>query len=147
MTKPFDSSLRRRSLVAALVAWCASVPAGAQRLPQPGAGLASGPTAPAALTVLAGAWVRPDGGYVILIRGVAADGTLDAMYFNPNPLPFEKARASRDGGSVRLAFELRAGGYNGSTYELVYDPATDRLAGTYYQAVVKQTFAVTFARK
>jgi hypothetical protein len=110
-------------------------------LPHPGAGLASGATA------LTGAWGRPDGAYVILIRGVAADATLDAMYFNPDPLPFEKARASRDGGSIRLAFELRAGDYNGSTYELAHDSATDRLTGTYCQAVVKRTFAVTFARK
>ena len=48
---------------------------------------------------------------------------------------------------MRVFLELRAGGYDGSTYELVYDPASDRLVGTYYQAVAKQKFSVYFARK
>ena len=30
---------------------------------------------------------------------------------------------------------------------LAYDPATDRLKGIYYQAVVKQKFKVSFVRK
>jgi hypothetical protein len=115
--------------------------------PTPAAKAASTPAAAIDLDRLTGAWVRPDGGYVILIKSVAAGGELQAMYFNPNPLPFAKARASREGGVLRAQFELRAGGYNGSTYELRYDPATDRLTGTYYQAVAKQSFEVQFARK
>jgi len=99
------------------------------------------------LDVVEGAWVRPDGGYLILIKKVSPDGQLEAMYFNPNTLPFAKARASRDGAAVRLSFELQAGGYNGSTYELTYDPASDRLKGVYYQAVAKQKFEVYFVRK
>jgi hypothetical protein len=99
------------------------------------------------LDVLEGAWVRPDGGYLILIKKVSPDGQLEAMYFNPNTLPFAKARASRDGAAVHLSFELQAGGYNGSTYELTYDPASDRLKGVYYQAVAKQKFEVYFVRK
>ena len=99
------------------------------------------------LDVLEGAWVRPDGGYLILIKKVGPDGQLEATYFNPNPLPFAKARASRDGAQVRLSFELQAGGYNGSTYELTYEPASDRLKGVYYQAVAKQNFEVYFVRK
>lgn len=97
--------------------------------------------------VLKGAWVRPDGGYLIVIRKVGPTGQLEAMYFNPNPLPFAKAQASQEGTTLRASFELRAGGYNGSTYELTYDPASDRLKGTYYQAVAKQKFDVYFVRK
>ena len=97
--------------------------------------------------VLKGAWVRPDGGYTIAIKSVGPNGQLDAMYFNPNPLPFEKAQAVQDGATLRVSFVLRAGGYDGSTYELTYDPASDRLQGTYYQAVVKQKFSVQFSRK
>jgi hypothetical protein len=139
---------RTRALVAVLLAMILTGTATAQRLPQAGAaGSAAGATTAADFESLVGAWVRPDGGYLILIRKVAADGTLEAMYFNPNPLPFEKARASRDGAVVRLAFELQAGGYSGSTYQLTYDRASDRLSGTYYQAVARQSFAVTFARK
>ncbi len=97
--------------------------------------------------VLQGEWVRPDGGYLIVIRGAAADGKLDAMYFNPDPLPFSRALTAQDGPTLRVFFELRAGGYAGSTYDLRYDPATDRLYGIYYQAVAKQSFEVFFTRK
>jgi hypothetical protein len=95
---------------------------------------------------LQGRWVRPDGGYVINIRGVAAGGKLDASYANPNPLPFARAEATRDGKTIKLFFELRAGGYNGSTYTLIYDPANDILRGVYYQAVAQQKFDVYFTR-
>jgi hypothetical protein len=47
---------------------------------------------------------------------------------------------------LKLFFELRAGGYNGSTYRLRYDAANDRLTGIYDQVVVKQTFEVVFVR-
>ena len=97
--------------------------------------------------VLKGTWVRPDGGYSIVIKSIAASGEIDASYFNPNPLPFGRAQASRDGTTVRAFFELRAGGYNGSTYTLTYEPASDRLQGTYYQAVAKQSYNVYFLRK
>jgi hypothetical protein len=135
--------------------WAASVLA----LLATGGAIAQGPTAaakaasapglapPIDLDRLTGAWVRPDGGYVILIKSVGPGGELQAMYFNPNPLPFSKAQASREGAVLRAQFELRAGGYNGSTYELRYDPATDRLTGTYYQAVARQSFEVQFSRK
>ncbi len=96
--------------------------------------------------ILRGRWVRPDGGYVITIRGVEPDGKLDAAYANPRPLPFAEARASRDGKTIKLFFELRAGGYDGSTYTLAYDPANDVLYGVYYQAVARQRFNVYFDR-
>jgi len=97
--------------------------------------------------VLKGTWVRPDGGYVIAIKKVDPNGQLEATYFNPSPLPFAKAQASQEGSTLHASFELRAGGYDGSTYELTYDPAGDRLKGIYYQAVVKQKFDVNFVRK
>ena len=108
-----------------LLAAAQGSPALAQ-VPKPSA--AAQATSPADINVLKGAWVRPDGGYVIQIKGVGADGTLDAMYFNPSPLPFAVARAGQDGAILRVSLELRAGGYGGSTYELAYDPATDRVA-------------------
>jgi hypothetical protein len=96
--------------------------------------------------VLQGRWVRPDGGYTITIRGVDAAGRIDAAYANPNPLPFSKAEARRDGSTLKLFLELRAGGYNGSTYTLDYDAANDVLRGVYFQAVAQQQFNVTFVR-
>jgi hypothetical protein len=107
---------------------------------------AAPPSAESAFDKLPGRWVRLQGGYVITIRAVDADGKLDASYANPRPLPFHAAVASRDGNAVKLFFELRAGGYNGSTYTLSYDAANDRLTGVYDQVVVKQKFDVVFAR-
>lgn len=97
--------------------------------------------------VLKGAWVRPDGGYTIVIKNVGENGRLEATYFNPGQLPFARAEASHEGGRLRAFFELRAGGYDGSTYDLAYDPASDRLAGTYYQAVAKQKYDIFFVRR
>jgi len=107
------------------------------------------PTTPKAeleFAKLKGRWVRPDGGYTITVKSVDADGKLDAVYANPNPLPFSMAEVSRDGDVIKLFFELRGGGYNGSTYKLTYDPATDVLKGVYYQAVAQQEFDVYFER-
>ena len=114
-----------------------SVPA----IPSPAA---SGAEAP--FSALVGRWVRPDGGYLITIRSVDVRGKLDAGYANPNPLPFQTAEAVRDGATLKLFFELRAGGYNGSTYKLAYDPVSDQLKGVYFQAVAKQQFDVVFVR-
>jgi hypothetical protein len=76
-----------------------------------------------AFNALPGRWVRVEGGYVITIRAVEADGN-----------------------ALRLFFELRAGGYGGSTYTLTYDATSDRLTGVYSQVVAKQRFEVTFVR-
>jgi hypothetical protein len=108
---------------------------------------ASDAAATTGFDVLKGAWVRPDGGYVIVIKSTTPNGQIEAMYFNPNPLPFAKAQAAHEGMTLRAFFELQAGGYGGSTYELSYDPASDRLKGIYYQAVAKQKFDVYFVRK
>ena len=104
------------------------------------------PSTASAFAILVGQWVRPDGGYRITIRGVDADGRLDAAYANPSPLPFAKAQASREGDAVKVFLELRAGGYNGSTYNLTYEAATDVLRGVYFQAVAQQQFNVYFER-
>jgi hypothetical protein len=138
----------RRVFVAAVVA-IASVVTGlaSAQTPPPKTAAPATATSNVALDVLEGAWVRPDGGYLILIKKVGANGQLEASYFNPQPLPFAKAQVTREGTAVRLAFELQAGGYSGSTYDLVYDAASDRLKGVYYQAVAKQRYDVYFTRK
>jgi hypothetical protein len=52
-------------------------------------------TARTAFDALPGRWVRVQGGYVITINSVDADGRLDASYANPRPLPFHTAVAIR----------------------------------------------------
>ena len=110
-------------------------------------GAAASPAAASALDVLKGSWVRPDGGYIIAIRSVGSNGQLDATYYNPKALPFAKAQAMQVDGTPRAVFELQAGGYAGSVYELTYDAANDRLKGVFRQVVVKQVFEVTFLRR
>lgn len=111
----------------------------------------SQPVAPTDATALAfgvliGRWARTEGPYVINISAADENGKLDASYANPRPLPFHAAKVTRDGDTLNLYFELRAGGYGGSTYTLKYDAASDSLRGVYDQVVVKQKFAVVFNR-
>ena len=96
---------------------------------------------------LAGKWERPDGGYVLEIKGVDAAGTMDAGYFNPNPIHVARAAAIYKDGAARVFVELRDVNYPGSTYSLTYDPQSDQLYGQYFQAAMQQTFDVTFARQ
>jgi hypothetical protein len=100
----------------------------------------------AALQKLQGRWQRNDGGYVLDIRNVDPGGKLTAGYFNPRPINVARAEASQDGGAVRVFIELRDVNYPGSTYNLIYIPADDRLTGTYFQAVERATYDVYFTR-
>jgi hypothetical protein len=100
----------------------------------------------AALQRLQGRWQRNDGGYVLDIRNVDPGGKLTAGYFNPRPINVARAEASQDGGAVRVFIELRDVNYPGSTYNLIYIPADDRLTGTYFQAVERATYDVYFTR-
>jgi len=95
---------------------------------------------------LQGRWQRNDGGYVIDIRNVEPGGKLTAGYFNPRPINVAKAEASRDGETVKVFIELRDVNYPGSTYNLIYIPADDRLTGTYFQAIERATYDVYFTR-
>ena len=91
--------------------------------------------------------MREDGGYVLEIRTISPDGKADASYFNPRPINVARAEAFREGGALTLFVELQAPNYPGSTYRLVYDAARDILVGTYFQALQKQTFEVSFVRR
>jgi hypothetical protein len=95
---------------------------------------------------LKGRWQRQDGGYVLEIKSIAANGSMDAAYFNPKSIHIGKAEASRDGDATKVFIELRDVNYPGSTYSLTYDAESDQLKGIYYQAVERQRFPVAFAR-
>jgi hypothetical protein len=95
---------------------------------------------------LTGRWLRLDGTYVLEIRSVAASGSVDATYLNPEPVNVARAEATREGSALKVFVELQAPGYPGSTYTLTYDPRNDQLTGVYYQAVLQQRFDVRFVR-
>ena len=102
--------------------------------------------ADSAFEKLEGRWRRPDGGYVLEIRKVQGDGAMEAAYLNPRPINVSKARATKDGSTLRVFVELRAPNYPGSTYTLAYDPKRDQLYGVYYQALEGKSFDVVFER-
>jgi hypothetical protein len=104
------------------------------------------PQAPMDVKRLEGRWLRPDGGYVLELRDIENDGSLKAAYFNPRPINVARAEVRRKDGTLMVFVELRDVNYPGSTYTLHYDPAADRLKGTYFQAVQGQTFDVEFMR-
>ena len=94
---------------------------------------------------LVGSWLRTDGGYVLTLSDPEPEGLLKAAYFNPRPINVSHAEwRLKDGLSIFV--ELRDKNYPGSTYTLTYNPATDKLMGSYFQAVMKQYFAVEFKR-
>ena len=80
------------------------------------------------------------------MREIRKDGAVSAAYFNPRPIKVARAEFTREDGTLTVVVELRDVNYPGSTYTLQYDPASDRLKGTYFQAVEKQTFAIEFLR-
>lgn len=108
--------------------------------------LAAGSAWAADYRPLVGRWQRTDGGYVIEIKRVATDGTMQAAYFNPRPINVSRATASEFKEHLKVEVELRDTGYPGSSYTLLYDPDKDALLGFYFQAVQKQNFDVVFVR-
>jgi hypothetical protein len=108
--------------------------------------LAAGPETKTAFESLKGRWLRPDGGYVIEIREIEANGKMAAGYFNPRPINVSRAEASQEGTTTKVCIELRDINYPGSTYNLTYDPENDQLKGVYFQAALQQSFDVVFVR-
>jgi uncharacterized protein (DUF2147 family) len=98
------------------------------------------------LAQLTGKWERPDGGYVIEIKGVDSAGTMEAAYYNPSPIHVARAAALLKEGVPQVFIELRDQNYPGCTYSLTYDPKSDQLYGQYFQAAIQETYNVTFAR-
>ena len=95
---------------------------------------------------LLGRWQRADGGYVIEVRQIRADGRMDAGYFNPRPINVARAQASVFGDKIKIELELRDKGYPGSAYTLIYASDQDALFGYYYHAPSRQNIDVVFVR-
>ena len=97
--------------------------------------------------LLVGEWVRTDAGYLIKIINVNVDGTLEAQYFNPNPINVGNAAWQENYGNLEVIVELQDVNYPGSKYTLSYLQDRDVLAGNYYQAVQGLDFYVEFAKR
>lgn len=95
---------------------------------------------------LAGVWLRSDGTYRIVITEVKDNGTLIAKYFNPNPINVGKSGWRIQNDELQLFVELSDENYPGSFYELTSDAVSGMLSGTYYQAVSKEAYEVSFEK-
>ena len=95
---------------------------------------------------LTGRWIRPDGGYILELKDIKKDGKLKASYFNPSSINVFRAEWNRKEGRINIFVELRDVNYPGSKYILQYDPESDRLTGTYFQAVERETYDIEFER-
>jgi hypothetical protein len=108
---------------------------------------ASATQTPAHFRPLLGEWERPDGGYVLVVQGIRADGQATVAYRNPRPIRVARAEARREGDLVGLFVEFDDVNYQGSTYTLGFDARGDQLRGIYYQAPMRQQFEVVFVRR
>ncbi len=95
---------------------------------------------------LVGDWGRTDGDYVIRIRGINPDGTIQVVYSNPNPIHVAVANIASENNTVKLFIELRDVGYPGSKYDLAYNTDEDILQGMYFQAQLQRSYDVVFQR-
>jgi hypothetical protein len=112
-----------------------------------GACYAQSQSVKAAHKELIGRWLRPDGGYILVIKNVRFDGSIEAYYLNPNPINVSEARLNTESGKINIFVELRDIGYPGSNYTLTYDKENDRLVGVYYHAILKKNFDIYFIRQ
>jgi hypothetical protein len=96
--------------------------------------------------ILKGRWLRQDGGYVLTIKSVDANGKMDASYNNPNPISVSRAEATWEDSAIKVFVELWGKGYPGSTYKLTYDSKSNELRGIYFQAALRQSFEVVFVK-
>ena len=96
---------------------------------------------------LVGEWIRPDGGYKLLISSVDEQGNLTASYFNPNPIKIAEARVLRGKKLTKIFIKFDDKNYRGSTYTLNYSENEPFLQGKYYQALLKKTYDIIFFKQ
>ncbi len=97
--------------------------------------------------IIAGEWKRIDGGYVVKVKDVKADGQAVVSYFNPKPIHVAEATISTEQSLIKLFIKFQDKNYEGSTYRLYYYAQKDALVGFYYQAAMDRTYEVIFLRK
>ncbi|THB75731.1 MAG: hypothetical protein D6B25_11395 [Desulfobulbaceae bacterium] len=102
---------------------------------------------PANFNVIAGKWARIDGNYTLRVEDVTSQGAANVHYFNPGEIHVAENQISTQEGRIKLFVKLQDKGYPGCTYNLLYYPGQDALAGVYYQAALGQTYNVVFVRK
>lgn len=95
---------------------------------------------------LVGRWQRSDSDYTIEVASAGGDGSIEARYFNPQPIHVSRAAWKTEAGRLLLFVELTDRGYPGNNYALVYDPGSDALVGEYRHLGLNETYEVAFSR-
>jgi len=88
-------------------------------------------------SIIAGEWQRTDGGYLIKISDVQADGRVTVNYFNPRPIHVAQSAISTTKELIRLFVKFQDKGYEGSTYTLFYYAEKDALVGLHWTGPIK----------
>ena len=96
--------------------------------------------------MLLGRWQRQDGGDVIEISRINADGTVQSAYYNPRPVRVAKAHLAVKESTVTIFIELKDADVSGATYSLIYDRQKDALNGVYHQSASDHRLDVSFRR-
>jgi hypothetical protein len=99
------------------------------------------------LTAALGKWQRTDGDYILELKNLKTDSTLEVAYLNPKPINVGESSWKVQNGYLYLYVKLDDEGYPGSYYSLGYYKEDDHLYGFYYQAMQQQKFEVAFERK
>jgi len=97
------------------------------------------------IDTILGAWIRPDGNYILEIIDINEDMSLEANYYNPRPINISMAQLKKED-KIKIFVEFDDVNYKGSYYDLQYDPVNDALTGNYYQATYGQTYPIAFIR-
>ena len=96
--------------------------------------------------ILAGRWIRPDGGYVLEVSNIKENGSIAVAYFNPKPINVAESYWQWDNNRLNLFVKFDDVNYTGSTYTLEYLPDKKRLIGIYFQAMLGQKYYVEFTK-
>lgn len=96
--------------------------------------------------VLIGRWQRSDGGQILEIHGIAADGRMDCTYFNPNPVQVVRAEAVIQGDTLQIFIALEGKDFPRASLQLIYNPNQEILTGRYRQPAKDGTLTVTYVK-
>lgn len=96
--------------------------------------------------LIKGVWARIDGPGEINISQVMDNGLLKVTFYNPKLVNIEKAVWTNSAEVLRIYILLRDDSYPGSGFSLNYSSEKDLLVGFYYDALINESFAVTFKR-
>lgn len=96
--------------------------------------------------LIKGVWARIDGPGEINISQVMDNGLLKVTFYNPKLVNIEKAVWTNSSEVLRIYILLRDDSYPGSGFSLNYSSEKDLLVGFYYDALINESYGVTFKR-